>query len=129
MGNTKPKYEYRLGEDFDYDTNKPKIIQEWITGAEQELGSDSGLNDCPLEDDFNEWHVELEFKHSLQQTCDRRRFSNLSFEQQGRIRELSAREGFLAGYIQLMADDDLDRWINAFEQKIKDSERRRDESI
>lgn len=29
--------DYPLGEDFDYDNNPPKIIQEWITGACQEL--------------------------------------------------------------------------------------------
>ena len=29
--------DYPLGEDFDYDTNKPKVIQEWITGAEREF--------------------------------------------------------------------------------------------
>jgi|688.fasta_scaffold520280_2 hypothetical protein len=29
--------DYPLGEDFDYDENQPKVIQEWITGAEQEL--------------------------------------------------------------------------------------------
>lgn len=28
--------DYPLGEDFDYKTNELKIIQEWITGAEQE---------------------------------------------------------------------------------------------
>lgn len=25
--------DYPLGDDFDYESNKPKIIQEWITGA------------------------------------------------------------------------------------------------
>ena len=29
--------DYPLGEDFNYDNNQPKVIQEWITGAEQEL--------------------------------------------------------------------------------------------
>lgn len=28
--------DYPLGEDFDYETYPPKIIQEWITGADQE---------------------------------------------------------------------------------------------
>lgn len=29
--------DYPLGEEFDYHKNKPIVIQEWITGAEQEL--------------------------------------------------------------------------------------------
>jgi hypothetical protein len=29
--------DYPLGEDFDYDNNHPKIIQEWITGADQQI--------------------------------------------------------------------------------------------
>ena len=38
----------QLGEDFDYDKNQPKVIQEWI-GAEQELD----LNDKIEEEG---WH-------------------------------------------------------------------------
>lgn len=29
--------DYPLGEDFDYEANELKVIQEWITGAEQEF--------------------------------------------------------------------------------------------
>jgi hypothetical protein len=29
--------DYPLGDDFDYEENKPKVIQEWITGAYQNL--------------------------------------------------------------------------------------------
>ena len=29
--------DYPLGEDFDYDTNQVTVIQQWITGAEQEI--------------------------------------------------------------------------------------------
>ena len=29
--------DYPLGEDFDYENNEPKVIQEWITGAEQKF--------------------------------------------------------------------------------------------
>jgi len=29
--------DYPLGEDFDYVQNQPKVIQEWITGAEQDI--------------------------------------------------------------------------------------------
>ena len=32
--------DYPLGEDFDYDSNKPKVIKEWITGAYQDFDFD-----------------------------------------------------------------------------------------